>query len=86
MQANALVAVLAENQRLAVLQVQGVVSLDALVGSVFKDAVVEDLAVLVNLNKGRPLVRRGAPEDLGQMLDIDVDRARDKSRLGADRQ
>src|SRR5438105_13377750 len=62
MQPNALVAVLAEDQRLAVFQMQRIVRLDALIGGVLEDAVVENLAILVDLDKRRALVSRGPPQ------------------------
>ena len=55
-QADALVAILAEDHRLAVLEIQNVVGLDALVGGVLEHAVVEDVAVLVDLDERRALV------------------------------
>jgi len=57
---NTLALVLAEDQRPAVLQVQQVVQLDALVGRVAEHPVVEDLAVLVDLTKAAPCGRRPA--------------------------
>ncbi len=55
--ADALVVVLAEDQRLAVLEVEDVVVLGLLVGHVGEGPVVEDVAVLVDLDEGRALVR-----------------------------
>ena len=83
-QADALVAVLAEDQRLAVLQVEGIIGLDALVGGVLEDAVVEDLAILVDLDKRGALVGCRPPQRLGQVVDIDVNSTGDKGRLSAD--
>src|SRR5262249_48896072 len=59
-QANAFVAVLAEDQRLAMLQVQGAVRFNTLIGGVFENAVVENLAVLINLDESGALVSGGA--------------------------
>src|SRR3712207_8851874 len=50
-QADGLVAVLAEDQRLAVFEVERVVGLGGLVGGVVVGAVVEDVAVLVDLDR-----------------------------------
>src|SRR5947209_5524122 len=47
MQANALGTIFPEDQRLAVLQVERIVGFDALVCGVFKNPVIEDLAVLI---------------------------------------
>src|SRR5439155_15408254 len=85
-QANALVAVLAENERLTVFEVQGVIRLDAFVGGVIENAVVEDLAVLINLNEGCAFMSRGAFQNFRQMIDVDVDGTGDKSGLSADGQ
>ena len=52
---------------------------------VVERAGVEDVAVLVDLDEGRPLVVGGPFEHIGQVLDVDVDRAGDERRLGADR-
>src|SRR5438128_5273426 len=85
-QAYALVAVLAENERLTVFEVQGVIRLDAFVGGVIENAVVEDLAVLINLNECRAFMSRGAFQSLRQMIDVDVHGSGDKSSFGADGQ
>ena len=47
-------------------------------------AVVEDVAVLVDLDEGRSLVLGGPAEDLRQVLPIVVDRACDERRLDAE--
>ena len=81
-QADAAVLVLAEHQRLAMLQVDEVVRLDTAVGCVFKDAVVEDFAVLINLHKGRTAVGRRPPQRLRQVVDVHVDGAGHERGLG----
>src|SRR5262249_45095366 len=50
-QPDALVAIFAEDERLTMLQIKRVVGLDALVGGVLEDAVVENLAVLIDLDE-----------------------------------
>src|SRR5271163_3901818 len=56
-EAQTLVAILAEQERSAMLQVNDGVGLDARVGGVFEYAVVENLAVLINLDERGPFVR-----------------------------
>ena len=74
-QADALVAVLAEDQRLAVLEHERVVSaLMSFSVSVVEGAVVEDVAVLEDLDERRALVRVARADDLLQVLGLDVDR------------
>ena len=76
---------LAEDQRLAVLEVDRRVALGVLVGGVFEGAVVEDVAVLVDLDERRADVLGGALEDVFEVLHVHVDRPRDERRLGGDR-
>src|SRR5262245_51738708 len=66
------------------LQEERIVRLDALVRGVFEDAIVKDFALLINLDGGGPLVIRGAPENRGQVLNVHVQRASNKSRLRTD--
>ena len=56
LQADALVAVLAEDQRLAVLQLERGVGLGFAVGGVVEGAVVEHVAVLIDLDERRAAV------------------------------
>ena len=49
-------------------------------------AVVEDVAVLVDLDEGRALVFGGRAQGRGDVLLLDVDRAGDEGGLGAERQ
>ena len=46
------------------------------VAGVVENAVVEDLAVLINLDERRAFVSGGAFERLGEMVDVNIDRAR----------
>ena len=69
MQADALVAVLAEHQRLAVLQQDAGIGPGRLVGQGVVGAVVEDDAVLQDLDEGRARVRaRRAPAPCARCL------------------
>ena len=77
-QLDAALALGAEADRLAVLEADLVLRLllDRVEG-----AVVVDVAVLVDLEQCRPLVRGRAAQDLRQVLLVGVDRARDEGRL-----
>ena len=59
-------------------------ALGGFVGGVVVGAIVEDVAVLVDLDERRADVLGGALQDVFQMLHIDVDRAGGECRLGAD--
>jgi hypothetical protein len=73
---------LAEADRLLVLEADLILGL--LLDRVER-AVVVDVAVLVDLDQRRPLVRGGAAQDLGQVLLVGVDRARHEGGLRAQR-
>ena len=78
-QPDALVAVLAEDHRLAVLEVQHPVLADVPVGERAPGAVVEDVAVLEDLDERRALVEAGRVERLLEVLGVGVHRARDEA-------
>ena len=82
MQADALVAVLAEDHRLAVLEHEHPVLANVALGEVAVRAVVEDVAVLENLDEDRAVVPAGALERLLEVLGVGVDRPGDEGRLG----
>ena len=48
--------------------------------------IVEDVAVLIDLDEGDALVLRGRFDDRAEMFDVDIDRARNKRRFTRDRQ
>ena len=48
------------HERLAMFEVKHIVGLDPLVGRVLEDAVIEDLAILVDLDERGPLVGGGS--------------------------
>src|SRR5439155_22053574 len=83
---NAFIAVFAENERFAVLEMQHVVSLDAFIRGVIEDAVVENYAVLINLDKSGSFVSGSATQRLREMMDVHVHRAGHEGGLGADGQ
>src|SRR5205807_3497094 len=70
----------------AVFQVKRIVRLDTLVRGIFEDAVVENLAILIDLNERRALVSGGTAQGLRKVAHIDVHRPRHKGGLGADGQ
>ena len=79
--AHAALAVGAEARRLAVLQVDAV--LLGLAHGVER-AVVVDVAVLEDLDEGRPAMCRRSSQHFRHVLAVGVDGARDEARLGAD--
>src|SRR5208282_308356 len=81
---NAFVAVLAENKRLAVLQLNDVLAARIALGEVEPRSIVEYVAVLQDFDERRAFVGRSVFERFFQVLLENVDGARDKSRLGAD--
>ena len=83
---DAPLAVLAEGDRLAVLEpdqrlVAGVGLLEQV-----ERAVVEDVAVLVDLDERRALVLGGRAQDLLEVLAVGVDGTGDEARLGPERE
>ena len=77
--------VLAEDHRLAVLEEEHAVGAHFLGGELLEGAVVEDVAVLVDLDEGGAVVLRGALQRRHQVVRVDVQRARDEGGLGAER-
>jgi len=69
-----------------VLEVEHAVGADGAFREVIEGAVVEDVAVLVDLDERDALVFRGGFNDLAEVFDVDVDRARDEGRLAGDRE
>src|SRR5438105_4903301 len=69
-QPDAQIAILAEQEWPAVFKVESVFRLDALVGGVIEDAVVEDLAILIDFDKGRTFVAARPGKHLRQVIDI----------------
>src|SRR5262249_164555 len=82
-EANALVTVLAEDQRLAVDQLERGVGLGVALRGIFPGAVVEDVAVLVDLEKGGAGVLGGALERFAEVLDVDIDATGDEGGFTA---
>src|SRR3984893_15984130 len=82
-QPDALVAIFPEDKRLTMFKVMSILGFDRLVGGVFKDGIIEDFAVLIDLDKSRPLMSRGALQDFREMMNVDIDGAGDKGRLSA---
>ncbi len=85
-QADGLVAVLAVEERLAVLEQQAGVVAHRFVRNGIVGAVVEDDAVLEYLDEGRALMLGGALEHAGHVGEVAVHRAGDEGGAGAQRQ
>src|SRR5205823_9928711 len=83
-EADALVLVLPKNQRLAMLQLDHGVELAGLVRGIIPSVVVEDIAVLIDLDERSPFMLGGPLERLAQVLHVYVDRAGDERSLAAD--
>ena len=71
-EADALIAVLAEDQRLSVFQRDRAVRADVLVRELHEGAVVEDVTVLVDLDEGGAFVVSGAVESRKQVMNVNV--------------
>ena len=84
--ANPTVAVLAEDHRLAVLEIKHAIRAHASFGKGIKGVIVEDVAVLIDLDKRDAFVPGGGFDHAAQMFDVDVDRARHEGRLAGDGQ
>ena len=84
--ADALVAVLAEDQRLAVFELDDVLAARFFFGEVEPGAVIEDVAVLQDFDVGRALVRGGFLQSVLQVLLEDVHRAGHEGGFRADGQ
>ena len=82
---DALLEVGAEADRLAVLEAD-LVGRAPLATDGVEGAVVEDVAVLVDLDEGRAGVLGGGPQGVADVLLLDVDRAGDEGGVGAERQ
>ena len=82
--ADALIAILAEDQRFAVFELDNVLAARVFFRDRIPGVVIEDIAVLQNLNVSRALVRGGLPQCFFQVLLENVHRARDERGAGAD--
>lgn len=82
---DALVPISAKDQRLPVLDLDGVLGHRVLLGRVEPRLVVEDVAVLVDLDKRSPLVRDATLVDLVHAFHVHVDTACDEGASGSDR-
>src|SRR5579862_9324350 len=85
-EANALVAILAEDERFAVLELDHVLAARVPFGESLPGAIVEDVAILQDLDVGRALVRGGFFQGFLQVLLKNVDGARDESGFRSDGQ
>ena len=80
--ANAFVAVFAVDQRLAVLELKDLFAARIFFGERKPRAVVENVAILQNFNKGRASVSGGVPQRVFQVRLEDVHRTRYKRGFG----
>src|SRR2546421_3168189 len=76
---NALISILAEDHRLAMLEIKHLVLANAALGEVVERAVIEDVAVLIDLEEGNALVFGGGIYHRAEVFHVDVDRTRDES-------
>ena len=83
-QADALVAILAEDERLAVFELDDVLAARVFFGERFPRVIVEDVAVLQNLDVRGALVRGRFLQRVLQVLLENVHRARDERGFRAD--
>ena len=83
--ADALVAILAVDQRLAMLKLHDVLAARVLFCDRIPRVIVKDVAVLQDLNVRRAFVCRRLAQGLFQVLLEDINRARDKCGPGSDR-
>lgn len=84
-EANAFVAILAKDHRLAMFEDKQIVVFGFAIGGILPCTVVEDVAVLVDLNEARALVHRGSMERVSQVLGVEVDASRDEGGFGSNR-
>src|SRR3989440_2130814 len=82
--AYAAVSVFAEDHRLAVFEIEHAVGADGPLGERVERAVVEDVAVLVDLYEADALVCGSRLDHRGEVLDVNVNGARDEGRLRGD--
>lgn len=71
-QFDAFVALCAKDQGLALLQEEGIIGFGRLLSEHFKNAIIEDIAVLIDLQEGRTLVLMAADKRFLQVLGIAV--------------
>ena len=83
-EADTLIAVLTEDERLAVYALHLHVVADVLASDVFVNAIRENHAVLQDLGHGDAVVLVRLPKDLAQFLRVDVNATGEESGLGAD--
>ena len=72
-EADSFVAVFAEDEWLAVFESDGPVRPDVLVCELHEGAVVEDVAILIDLDEGGALVMGGPIERREQVMHIDIE-------------
>ena len=84
--ANPKISILAEDHRLAMFQVQDLILAHAAFGEVIEGMIVEDVAVLIDLQERHAFVSGRGFDHRAQVLDVNVDGARDEGCFAGDRQ
>src|SRR5207244_8769282 len=84
--ANPLIAILAEDHRLAMFEIEHAVSTHTAVGKVIKCVIVKDVAVLIDLDERDAFVFGGRFDYAAEVFDVDVDGARDEGGLAGNGQ
>jgi hypothetical protein len=82
---HTLVSVLAEDEWLAIDQVDGVVRAGVLLGGIEPRLMIEDVAVLIDLDEGASFVSGGAFHGRDQHLGVDVDASGHEGAFGGQR-
>ena len=83
---DALVPILPENHRLPMLKHKSVIILGAAVGDVAPRTIVEDIAVLEDLDEGGPFVLGGPKKCCAEVFGVEVNAASNKCRFGSQRE
>jgi len=83
-QPDPFIFVLAKDHRLAMLEFDRRVVASRFVLGITKRTIVEDIAVLIDLDKARASMLRGPFENGRQVLDVAIDRSCDEGRFGSD--
>src|SRR6266576_4873763 len=83
--ANSLVSILTENHWLAMLEIEDLVLSHAPFGKIIESMIVEDVAVLIDLEERDTFVSGRGFDHHAQMLHIDIDGAGHEGRFAGDR-
>ncbi len=81
---NSFVTVFAKDHRFAVLEIEHAIRPHAPLSKLIESVIVKDIAVLIDLDEGDPLVFGRGLYYRPEMFDIDINRARHKGRFAGD--